>query len=415
MAYTNNKPFYSLTLLKINFIKMIKKLKFIGIALMLVLVNTISFGQIKESVEIDGRIIGLKKGEKINLKILEKLPDGGSSQINFSSLGSCIATNNHFSIKVHLPEGPRLLLFDFSNHSVNQNFTCFFDNGEKITIEGNLDKSPEDNIRDYLSITGSPSDFQYSLLKYCVIQFANLSDNDAQRYLQTIKDSIGSNSEVLKVALNVRKYYLKGLYVILDAQARYNHNKAIPLVVWNGANSLIKDPEELIKLYGLLDEKTKKSYFGKLMKDMLSLIPGQTAPGFQSKTIEGKPFVLEDFVKKNSYTLIDFWASYCKPCRAENPNLIKLYSQYNKQGFNIVSVDLDTNPNSWQMAVQKDGLSWAQISDLKGASGEAAVKYGANNGIPRNVLLDRDGKVIAWNLYGVDLQQKLNKLFAENK
>jgi thiol-disulfide isomerase/thioredoxin len=126
--------------------------------------------------------------------------------------------------------------------------------------------------------------------------------------------------------------------------------------------------------------------------------------------VNGKPVSLDSY--KGKYVLIDFWASWCKPCREENPNLVKAYEKYKSKGFNVLGVSIDgaSQKAAWIAAIQKDGLSWTQVSDLKGAANEAAVLYGVES-IPQNFLVDPNGKIIARNLRGAGLNEKLAGVF----
>lgn len=134
------------------------------------------------------------------------------------------------------------------------------------------------------------------------------------------------------------------------------------------------------------------------------------AKGFKQKTDKGQEFTSEEF--KGKYVLLDFWASWCAPCRKEHPKLIELYSQYKAKNFEIVSVSLDAEKNAWLNAILKDKINWTQISDLKGQQNEIAVAYGVQS-IPTNFLIDTKGKIIAKNLDGDQLKEKLKLLFED--
>jgi thiol-disulfide isomerase/thioredoxin len=110
--------------------------------------------------------------------------------------------------------------------------------------------------------------------------------------------------------------------------------------------------------------------------------------------------------------LVDFWASWCLPCRNENPNVVKAYNKYKDKGFTVLSVSLDAESSkaAWLKAIASDGLTWTQISDLKGWKSEAAALYGVSS-IPQNFLIDPNGVVIEKNLRGDDLQKKLASIF----
>lgn len=113
---------------------------------------------------------------------------------------------------------------------------------------------------------------------------------------------------------------------------------------------------------------------------------------------------------RGKYVLLDFWASWCRPCREENPAVVRLYKEYQKQGFEIFGVSLDESREQWVEAIEKDGLPWVNVSDLKGAESEAARLYNVD-AIPMTVLLDKEGRVIALNLRGRALEEKLDQLF----
>ena len=104
--------------------------------------------------------------------------------------------------------------------------------------------------------------------------------------------------------------------------------------------------------------------------------------------------------------LIDFWASWCKPCRMENPNVVAAYNRFKDKGFTVLGVSMDSNRDPWLAAIQQDNLTWTHVSDLKGWGNEVGKLYGVQ-GIPQNFLVDKDGKIIAKDLRGAALEEKL--------
>lgn len=147
----------------------------------------------------------------------------------------------------------------------------------------------------------------------------------------------------------------------------------------------------------------------KKMDAMNFLSSGKEAPNFTQNDVNGNPMSLTDL--RGKIVLIDFWASWCGPCRKENPNVVALYKKYKDAGFTVMSVSLDKDKNSWLAAIEKDGLIWPNhVSDLKYWSNEVAKQYQVAS-IPFTVLIDREGKIIDTKLRGVELEQALKTIF----
>jgi len=137
---------------------------------------------------------------------------------------------------------------------------------------------------------------------------------------------------------------------------------------------------------------------------------GAMAPLFTQNDVNDQPVSLASF--RGKYVLVDFWASWCGPCRGENPNVVKAYNQYKTKNFTVLGVSLDRpgKKDAWLAAIKADGLEWTQVSDLKFWDNEAAKAYSIRS-IPQNYLIDPSGKIIAKNLFGDELNKKLATLF----
>lgn len=148
--------------------------------------------------------------------------------------------------------------------------------------------------------------------------------------------------------------------------------------------------------------------FSAVLAQNKKLNVGSEAPEILLNTPEGKSLALSSL--RGKVVLIDFWASWCRPCRAENPNVVKMYAKYKDKGFEILGVSLDNTKQAWVNAIAQDQLTWNHVSDLKGWQSAVAPLYKVNS-IPMTFLIDKEGKIIGKNLRGPALEQKLEELF----
>ncbi len=176
-------------------------------------------------------------------------------------------------------------------------------------------------------------------------------------------------------------------------------------------NSWQFDLPELEVIVSEMDTALRGSQYMQALQKRVDVLKsvsvGQPAPDFEMNDSTGKSVQLSSL--KGKFLLVDFWASWCGPCRAENPNVVKAYQAYSKKGFNILGCSFDQNREKWLKAVKDDNLSWTHVSDLKGWANAAGKLYGVNS-IPANVLLDKDQVIVARNLRGEDLMKKLEEL-----
>lgn len=169
--------------------------------------------------------------------------------------------------------------------------------------------------------------------------------------------------------------------------------------------------KEAKEWYDKMGPVAKASLFGENIQAFLAVAAktaeGKTAPAFSMKDVNGKTVSLADF--KGKYVLIDFWASWCGPCRAENPNVVKAFEAYKAKGFTVLGVSLDDNVEKWKAAIDKDHLTWTHVSDLSGWKNPAAKLYGVS-AVPTNFLVDPSGKIVGRDLRGAALEEKLKEI-----
>ncbi|MNR01571.1 Thiol-disulfide oxidoreductase ResA [compost metagenome] len=166
------------------------------------------------------------------------------------------------------------------------------------------------------------------------------------------------------------------------------------------------------KLSTGLRNSTAGKDFAKLMDKARATSVGAIAMDFTQNDVNDKPVKLSDF--RGKYVLLDFWASWCGPCRQENPNVLKAYNTYKDKNFTVLGVSLDQpgKKQDWLQAIEKDGLTWTQLSDLQGWKNAASTLYGVR-GIPANFLIDPQGKIVGKDLRGEALEKKLEELLTK--
>ncbi|MFI5142358.1 MAG: redoxin domain-containing protein [Bacteroidia bacterium] len=298
------------------------------------------------------------------------------------------AEPNMYWITLHKVESPQLIFF-VDNTTIT--ITAELDSMAKAQIKGGATQN------DYK--TWQQMQYKYGeTRKGLIMQYNEKGKNQDQAGAQKIMDT----------AMVLERAYEKDIVKFIKT-----HPKSVigGYAIWSVVFDWPKI-DEYDEMYNALSEPVKKGKFGILADEKIASIKGITvgykAINFAQPDVNGKSVSLSSY--KGKVVLVDFWASWCGPCRGENPAVVAAYNKYKDKGFDVLGVSLDQNKDKWLQAIQKDGLTWTHISDLKGWQNEAAKKYGVTS-IPFNVLVDKDGKVLAKGLRGPALEAKLAEIF----
>jgi peroxiredoxin len=262
---------------------------------------------------------------------------------------------------------------------------------KNLKIEG----SASQNDFDQFQTTFNPLIGELNALAAQLQQAGNEGKRDK---LMVKYDSVVSliNTEVGKFVMAKKSSYVSPFVLFVTAQLNQN-------------------PAQLEYYYKALAGPVQKSNIGKSLSEYITYSKvgsvGSAALDFTQNDTAGQPVSLSSF--KGKYVLIDFWASWCRPCRAENPNVVKVYNKFKNKNFTVLGVSLDQEKLAWVKAIEKDKLIWTQVSDLQQWNNEVARMYRVQS-IPQNFLVGPDGNIVAKDLRGEDLEKKLCELLGCN-
>jgi peroxiredoxin len=300
-------------------------------------------------------------------------------------------------------EEPNMYWFNTENNiNAQPNFIFFVDPG-KISV-----KLKGDSIFAGTAVGGQT---QKDQMEY---QGIISSFVKKQMDLQTeYNQAQGSGRNDILTAINGKYQDLNKEYIASMVNFVKAHPKSAisGWIIYRDLNNPNIPIEHSIEAASYLDKTFVTTKFGKLATERIELLKGSmvgnVATDFSQNDVNDKPVKLSSL--RGQYVLVDFWASWCRPCRMENPNVVAAYNKFKDKGFTVLGVSYDSDKNRWMGAIKEDGLTWPQVSDLKGWGNETAKLFNIT-GIPSNLLLDKEGKIIDKNLRGQALELKLEEL-----
>jgi peroxiredoxin len=366
-----------------------------------------------ETFKVSGKIINAS-GKTV---FLEEVPIGTMRQATVATAE--LGKDGSFTLSA--PSGEAAIY----NIRMDQNkypIASLINDNASITL--NVTMSKENNaFPEKYEITGSPAsqamkDFMKNFNDKLKIIFENVKEADSLRTVLAADSIINiKTQQAANTAGEIKNYTL--------SEIKKSKNPALTLFEMSfyqqyaNTTSFGLHPLGNDEVMGIIDEAIKNNpnhvslaglkhtliaQTNALPTEAASKWLGKPAPDFTLPDANGKPISLSSF--RGKYVLVDFWASWCKPCRFENPNVVAAYNKFKNKNFTVLGVSLDENKNDWIEAVKKDGLTWTHISDLKRWDSQVIPLYQIE-GIPYNVLLDPQGNVIAEELRGGDLEAKL--------
>jgi thiol-disulfide isomerase/thioredoxin len=343
--------------------------------------------QAQQSFSIKGTIRGAQENAKVTIRL-----DSPESK----ALAESVIKKGKFELKGNVPEAA---IYVLAIDGAQQNLGLFLEGGN-AEVNGHVDTLNRAIIKGS-AIHDEFVQFRTSFDPY-FMKLDQLGKQLSNPAMQTKQDSLYNLIRNLATEINTQA----------DAYVTAHNNSPVTPLLLYFLYSFFQQAEILDTRFTQLTPASQKSYFGRLVggivKENRIGAVGYEAVDFTQADTSGNPVSLQSF--RGKYVLVDFWASWCGPCRMENPNLVAAYNKYKAKNFTVLGVSLDRDRGKWLEAIALDGLTWTHVSDLKFWNNEAARIYKISS-IPQNLLIGPDGVIIAKNLRGEELQMRLEELF----
>lgn len=364
---------------------------------------TACYANAQESFSIQGKLAGDYEGYKVFLRYSN--PNGLKEFIvdstyvkdgNFILKGTL--ASDMVSADLHMTAvGKELDPVDWKNYHKLDQQEFMLQNADFQVTGPNIKQA---------RITGGPVQTDYLVLSDIVTPLKNKALAISK---QMMENAAAGNREANK---DLGPKYSNAAKAVEDAELKFldaNPNSFASLIVVNDQMG-VENPK-FEERFNKLSPRVRSLSLAKTLQTQLNaqktVAIGNHAIDFVMDDDSGKPVSLSSF--KGKFVLLDFWASWCGPCRAEMPFLNEIYQKYKDKNFEVVAVSIDSKKEHWLKAIKEDKMSWVQLSDLKGYKNDAALKYGVS-AIPRNFLINPEGIVIAQDLRGEDIEKELSKI-----
>lgn len=349
---------------------------------------------------VTGKVKNVQPGDKVYLQFSTNPP----TPLDSVALGA----DGTFTLKGIERDGGNFYVLSIAER---QKMILLIEGGEKLTVVADGYEQDSKGMPGKYEVTGSKNMEYYAKLmdmNQSMVEkvnkwndeYAKANEKKDTKKIQEIQNSF-QEAEIEHVAK------IKALLPEMGSS----------LVAIFAANNLLNPQRDFAEMEAVAKRFEKENPSPKIVQAFIGYVKrlrgvavGDEAPDFTLNSPEGDPVQLSGL--RGKYVLIDFWASWCGPCRMENPNVVKMYNKYKDKGFAIYGVSLDKDMNAWTAAIKKDGLTWTHGSDLKYWNSAVAQLYGVS-AIPATYLLDKEGKVIAKNLRGPSLEAKLSELLGD--